>query len=41
MVRAAIPAQERSCLALSILSPPGQKILSANGFKPVTAPDAR
>ena len=28
-------------LALSILSPPGQKILAANGFKPVTAPDAR
>jgi molybdate transport system substrate-binding protein len=28
-------------LALSILSPPGQKILSANGFKPVTAADAR
>lgn len=28
-------------LALSILSPTGQKILSANGFKPVTAPDAR
>jgi len=25
----------------SILSPPGQKILSANGFKPVKAPDAR
>jgi ABC-type molybdate transport system substrate-binding protein len=28
-------------LALSILSPAGQKILLANGFKPVTAPDAR
>jgi molybdate transport system substrate-binding protein len=28
-------------LALTILSPTGQKILSANGFKPVAAPDAR
>jgi molybdate transport system substrate-binding protein len=32
---------ESFLLALSILSPPGQKILAANGFKPVTAPDAR
>jgi molybdate transport system substrate-binding protein len=28
-------------LALAILSPPGQKILANNGFKPVTEPDAR
>lgn len=28
-------------LALTILSPPGQKILAANGFKPVTEPDSR
>ena len=28
-------------LALSILSPPDQRILAANGLKPVTAPDER
>jgi hypothetical protein len=28
-------------LALAILSPPGRKILSANGFSPVTMPDGR
>ncbi len=32
---------EAMLLALSILSPPGQKILAASGFKPVAAPDAR
>ena len=27
-------------LALTILSPPGQKILAANGFRPVAGPDS-
>ena len=30
---------EAMLLALTILSPPGQKILAANGFRPVASPD--
>lgn len=39
VMKAAKP--EAMLLALSILSPPGQKILAANGFKPVADPDRR
>jgi ABC-type molybdate transport system substrate-binding protein len=31
---------EAMLLALTILSPPGQKILAANGFRPVASPDS-
>jgi hypothetical protein len=32
---------EAMLLALTILTPAGQKILAANGFSPVTLPDDR
>jgi len=32
---------EAMLLALTILSPSGQKILASNGFRPVTMPDSR
>jgi hypothetical protein len=37
VMKAARP--EAMLLALTILSPPGQKILASNGFKPVTSPN--
>ena len=39
VMKAAKP--EAMLLALTILSPPGQKILAANGFRPVASPDSR
>ena len=38
VMKAAKP--EAMLLALTILSPPGQKILAANGFRPVASPDS-
>jgi ABC-type molybdate transport system substrate-binding protein len=39
VMKAAKP--EAMLLALTILSPPGQKILAASGFRPVTRPDGQ
>jgi len=39
VMKAAKP--EAMLLALTILSPPGQKILSASGFRPVASPDSQ